>query len=357
MRGFPEGQNGRLPPPGTAEALSRLMPGAVEERVDLARHSHWRIGGTADIVVRPRSVDELSRLYGWLAAQDLAHVVIGGSTNLLFSDEGLRAICVEIGSGLAGLRVEGNLIFCEPGAWAPHIARGAMQAGLTGIEHICGIPGTIGGLVYMNGGSQRHGIGEAVVRVVTIDPQGRIGSRTAEECGFRYRHSIFQETGEIVAGVELNLTPGSDPGTIRREMLKIMGDRRRKFPHRQPSCGSVFVSNPAFYAEYGPPGAVIERMGFKGLREGGAQVSPRHANFIVNTGGATARDVLALIQRIRQRVAEETGYVMEVEARFVSSSGRVISAGEAGVPVASNNAAGYDHGGSGRVMPGGFRKA
>ena len=310
-----------------------MMPGAVEERVDLALHSHWRIGGKADIVVRPRSVEELSRLRGWLAAEGLAYVVIGASTNLLFSDEGLRAVCVEIGPDLAGIRVEGNRIFCEPGAWAPSIARAAMKAGLTGIEHICGIPGTIGGLVYMNGGSQRHGIGEAVVRVVTIDQQGRVGSRTAEECGFRYRRSIFQETGEIVAGVELNLTPGGDPVAIRREMLQIMSSRRRKFPKKQPNCGSVFVSNPAFYAEYGPPGVVIERMGFKGATVGGAQVSPLHANFIVNIGGATAGDVLTLIHRIRKKVAEGTGYLMEVEARFVTPDGIILSAGDVPAPI------------------------
>lgn len=252
MHGFPERLDGRPPLPSKAEALTQMMPGAVEERVDLALHSHWRIGGKADIVVRPRSVEELSRLRGWLAAEGLAYVVIGASTNLLFSDEGLRAVCVEIGPDLAGIRVEGNRIFCEPGAWAPSIARAAMKAGLTGIEHICGIPGTIGGLVYMNGGSQRHGIGEAVVRVVTIDQQGRVGSRTAEECGFRYRRSIFQETGEIVAGVELNLTPGGDPVAIRREMLQIMSSRRRKFPKKQPNCGSVFVSNPRLLCRIRP---------------------------------------------------------------------------------------------------------
>lgn len=328
MHGFPDSAPGRLPPPGTAVELARLLPGAVEERVDLARRSRWRIGGMADILVRPRSAAELGRLRKWLWERGLAHVVIGATTNLLFADEGLRAICVEIGSGFAGMRVEGERILCEPGVWAPRVARAAMQAGLRGIEHICGIPGTLGGLVYMNGGSQRRGIGEAVVGVTTVDRRGIIGTRPGADCGFRYRHSAFQETGDLVAGVELRLTPGGDPAAIRREMLEIMGNRRRKFPQKEPNCGSVFVSNPAFYAEYGPPGAVIERMGFKGLREGGAQVSPRHANFIVNTGGATARDVLSLIHRIRDRVAEGTGYRMEVEARFVAPDGRIASAGE-----------------------------
>lgn len=310
------------------QALETEFPGAVARDVDLAQLSHWRIGGRADVMVSPRSAAELARLMDWLSSRSLPHVVIGATTNLLFADEGLRAICIRIGPALAEIRVAGDRIHCEPGAWAPRIARAAMQAGLAGIEHISGIPGTIGGLVTMNGGSQRRGIGEAVVEVQIVDPQGRLTLRTAADCGFRYRHSVFQETGEIVAGVELRLTPGGDPAAIRREMLEIMGSRRRKFPQKQPNCGSVFVSNPAFYAEYGPPGAVIERMGFKGMTVGGAQVSPLHANFIVNRGGARAADVLALIHRIRNEVAAGTGYRMEVEARYVFPDGRILSAGE-----------------------------
>lgn len=328
MHGRPDTPAGLAPPPGTAEALEAAFPGTLARGVDLSRMSHWRIGGTADLVVHPRSAADLARLIRWLNARAVPHVVIGATTNLLFADEGLRAVCIRIGPDLAGMRVDGARLICEPGAWAPRVARAAMQAGLTGIEHVCGIPGTIGGLVYMNGGSQRRGIGEAVTAVQAIDRHGRLHRRTAADCGFRYRHSAFQETGEIVAGVELCLTPGGKPAAIRREMLAIMASRRQKFPRKEPNCGSVFVSNPAFYAEYGPPGAVIERMGFKGLAEGGAQVSPRHANFIVNRGGARARDVLVLIRRIRDRVAEGTGYRMEVEARYVFPDGRIRSAGE-----------------------------
>lgn len=319
-----------------ADRLEAEFPGAVLQGVSLAAISRWRIGGTADLVVRPRSVEELCRLRAWIAAQGLDHVVIGATSNLLFADEGLRAIAVQIGPDFGGVRLAGNRIIAGAGVWVPGLARAAMQAGLTGIEHTCGIPGTLGGLVCMNGGSQRHGIGEALIEVTSVDAAGTLRRRSVEDCGFAYRRSIFQENGEIVVEAVLELIPvagadlSADRATarsgIRRRMLQIMGDRRRKFPHRTPNCGSVFVSNPAMYAEYGPPGAVIEKLGFKGRRIGGAEVSPLHANFIVNTGAARAADVLALIAGIKSAVHRETGYDMEVEARFVRPSGAMLPA-------------------------------
>lgn len=312
--------------PDTGAALEALLPGAVHRDVSLARISRWRIGGTADLVVRPRDIAELARLRAWLAAHDTPHVVIGATSNLLFDDAGLRVVCVQIGAAFAGLAVDGATVTAGPGVWVPGLARRAMQHGLDGIVHTCGIPGTLGGLVCMNGGSQRRGIGEVVDMVTSVDPAGAIRTRDAAACGFAYRRSVFQTNGEIIAEVRLALTPGADRGALRREMIAIMASRRRKFPQKLPNCGSVFVSNPAMYADYGPPGAVIETLGFKGRRIGDALVSPRHANFIVNAGAATARDTLALITEIRERVAAETGYRMEVEARFVDAQGRIAPA-------------------------------
>ena len=201
-----------------------------------------------------------------------------------------------------------------------------MQAGLTGIERTCGIPGTLGGLICMNGGSQRHGIGEVIVSVTSVDAEGAIRHRSREDCAFAYRHSVFQSNNEVIAGAMLRLEPAADRGAVRREMLEILGSRRRKFPQKEPNCGSVFVSNPAMYAEYGPPGAMIERLGFKECRVGGAMVSPHHANFIVNVGNATAIDVLSLIAKIKVAVLADTGYAMEVEARFVTVEGEILPA-------------------------------
>ncbi len=306
--------------------LLTLCPGGVQTDVPLAEISRWRVGGSADVVVRPGSVAELQALRRYLTDQGLPHLVIGSTTNLLFADEGLRAVCIQIGSRMGAMTVVGQEIQAEAGAWVPGLARRAMLAGLTGAEHICGIPGTLGGLVCMNGGSQRKGIGSALVDLEAVDATGELIRFDQAACGFAYRTSVFQDNGLIVARAQLRFDPAPDRAAVRREMLEILSSRRRRFPQKLPNCGSVFKSNPAMYAEIGPPGAAIEKLGFKGRRIGGALVSPQHANFIVNAGGATATDVLALIAEIATAVERETGYRMEAEAKYVTPEGRFLEA-------------------------------
>ncbi|KMK63827.1 UDP-N-acetylmuramate dehydrogenase [Puniceibacterium sp. IMCC21224] len=309
------------------DALLDAFPEASMQNVSLARISRWRIGGLADIVLRPRSVEELCAMRAYLLAQGLPNVVIGATSNLLFADAGLRAVALQIGNSLgkSAVKVTGTDITAGAGVWVPGLARRVMQAGLGGIEHICGIPGTFGGLVCMNGGSLRRGIGENITHVDSVDVTGALYRRDREACGFAYRRSVFQGNDEIVVSAGLALEAG-EREAIRRVMLTILGNRRRKFPHHTPNCGSVFVSNPGMYADYGPPGAVIEKLGFKGRRIGDAQVSPEHANFIVNTGRARAEDVLALITGIKTAARRETGYDMEVEARYVRPDGTLVPA-------------------------------
>jgi UDP-N-acetylmuramate dehydrogenase len=312
--------------------LLTLCPGGVQTDVPLAQISRWRVGGSADVVVRPGSVAELQALRRNLTDQGLPHLVIGSTTNLLFADEGLRAVCIQIGSRMETVTVAGQEIQAEAGAWVPGLARRAMLAGLTGAEHICGIPGTLGGLICMNGGSQRKGIGSALVDLEAVDATGELIRFDQAACGFAYRTSVFQDNGLIVARARLRFDPAPDRAAVRREMLEILSSRRRRFPQKLPNCGSVFKSNPAMYAEIGPPGAAIEKLGFKGRRIGGALVSPQHANFIVNDGGATAADVLALIAEIATAVERETGYRMEAEAKYVTPEGRFMAADQVSTP-------------------------
>ena len=302
--------------------LETLCPGGVLRDVDLSTLSRWRIGGRADLVLRPSSTEEIAALLRWFAAMDIRPVVIGHTTNLLFDDAGLRVPCIRIGARMADIHLVDREIVAQSGIWVPDLARKAMQAGLAGIEHTCGIPGTLGGLVCMNGGSQRQGIGSHVAIVESVSLTGKILTRTAAQCGFAYRTSIFQTNGEIIAAVRMQLARGST-SEIRAKMRAILADRRSKFPRKEPNCGSVFKSNPAMYSEIGPPGVAIERLGLKGKRIGGAMVSPLHANFIVNSGGATAQDVLTLISAISDKVETATGYRMHAEALFVSAD-RVI---------------------------------
>jgi len=309
-------------------SLKREFPGIVAENVRLSEISRWRIGGVADCVVSPRSTEELAALRSWIHARGIPSVIFGETSNLLFSDEGLKALAIKVGRAFSNVTVEGNSIHALAGSWVPGLARTAMLAGLTGLEHTCGIPGTLGGLVCMNGGSQRKGIGTHVTKVQSIDARGMLVERGRQDCGFAYRTSVFQGNNEVIAKIELCLDFATDKRAVRREMLGIMRDRRSKFPQRLPNCGSVFVSNPAMYADYGPPGKVIESVGLKGHRIGNAVVSPMHANFIVNDiegGGARAEEVLQLIALIKARVAQQTGYVMAVEVRHVLPNGEIVA--------------------------------
>lgn len=305
--------------------LEALCPDGVKQNVDLGTLSRWRIGGRADLTLQPASVHELAALMRWFRARGVTPVTIGLTTNLLFDDSGLRVPCVHIGHRMSQVSVEGSNVNAQAGVWVPGLARTLMQNGLGGLEHICGIPGTLGGLICMNGGSQRKGIGTQVTTVESVTRDGQILRTKGEDCGFAYRQSLFRSNGEIITGCTLHLTP-RESSEIRSEMLQILSSRRKKFPKELPNCGSVFKSNPAMYADIGPPGEAIERLGFKGMHEGGAQISPMHANFIVNNGGARAGDVVRLITRIRDAVEETTGYRMEAEACYVAPDGTITPA-------------------------------
>lgn len=302
--------------------LSTICPDGISHGIELSQISQWRIGGPADLIIRPADTNQVANLMRWFGARDITPLVIGLTSNLLFADAGLRAPCIQIGPRMGNIRIDGQDVYAGSGVWVPGLARRLMRAGLGGAEHICGIPGTLGGLVCMNGGSQRKGIGDLVVTVDSVDRTGVTHQRSAVDCEFAYRRSIFQSNDEIITSCRLHLSP-RPMDAIRSEMRTILGDRRRKFPRKEPNCGSVFKSNPTMYAEIGPPGEAIEKLGFKGRRIGGALVSPHHANFIVNTGGASARDVLDLIKQVSDAVDAETGFRMEAEAIFVHTDGRL----------------------------------
>lgn len=310
----------RLSSPSLA-ALERICPGGVSTGEDLSRLSQWKIGGRADLVLRPSCAREVAALRVYFAHLGVRPLVIGSTTNLLFADEGLRVPCISIGSRMAALKIDGVDVRVGAGYWVPFLARKLMQAGLMGLEHTCGIPGTLGGLICMNGGSQRKGIGSSVLEVESVGADGTIACRSAPECEFAYRQSLFQRVDEVVTSVRLRLEERS-PVEMRREMLNILTVRSRKFPRKLPNCGSVFLSDPAMYAEHGPPGAIIEKLGYKGRVWGGAQVSPRHANFIVNVGGATSADVLGLIREISSAAERELGAALRAEVRYVAADGK-----------------------------------
>lgn len=295
----------------------------------LSDFSRWRIGGSCALAVEPLDAAQVASLIRDASYWGVPYFVIGAGSNIFFDDARFDGVCMRVSTRFAKIQVEDTLLKALSGIWAPHLARAACTSGLTGFEHIVGIPGSLGGLITMNGGSQRRGISEFLVRVTSIDPAGQMIVRDREQCEFSYRHSVFRANREVVLEAQFALEHG-DPRTIRRTMLETLRTRRKKFPLKQPNCGSVFVSDPAMYSDLGPPGQIIEKLGYKGFAVGGAMVSTRHANFFVNTGDATAEQMLTLISTVRDAVESRTGYRLRSEVIFVDELGQMRPADEAG---------------------------
>jgi len=304
---------------------SGLDVGVIRHGEVLAKHSTWCVGGPADYLVEPQSIPQLCRLIQWLHARSLPHVVIGKGSNLLFPDAGVRAIVIKIDHGLRHIQRKADQLLVEAGISVPRLAHHAGTTGLSGLEHCIGIPGTLGGLIAMNGGSLQHSISEVIDWVEYVNERGQLISRQPDQCEFAYRRSWFQDHFAVLVRACLNLSPG-DRHTIKRNMVATLRQRRANFPLHYPNCGSVFKSNPRLYERVGPPGKVIETLGLKGTRIGEAVVSQRHANFIINLGTARASDILQLIALIRDQVQTQFDLSLSCEVKYVSEQGEVMPA-------------------------------
>jgi len=309
----------------TLQNLVKLDIGACSFDAPLSHHSWWQIGGPADLLVEPGSIEQVQTLMRELDRLALPYVVIGDASNLLFDDQGVRGVVIKIGRSLSQWAIQDQWVTAEAGAFVPRLVRRIGGAGLSGLEHAIGIPGTLGGLVLMNGGSMRQGVGSHVDRVWAVDREGVLKEYDHAACSFAYRHSALQMEKVVVVRVRLHCSQG-DKKAIRREMLDILRSRRYKFPLKLPNCGSVFISDPAMYTIVGPPGKIIEDAGFKGYRVGDAMIPAIHANFIVNLGAASSEDVLAIIRTVRLTVFQRTGFWLQCEVRYVSPDCRVMPA-------------------------------
>ena len=282
----------------------------VDEHVPLSRFTTIGTGGAARWLARPESVDELQEVLGWAADRELAVEPIGLGSNVLPHDDGVEAVVVKLGGELASARVDGELIVAGGGASNAVCLHRARDAGLGGFEFASAIPGTAGGGVRMNAGAYGREFRDVLVEAVVVDARGA-QIVTAEELELRYRHSNLHP-GQVVAAVRLRLE-ASTPDAVRALTAELLAERKATQPTNKRTFGSVF-KNPA-----GSPGAgrMIEECGLKGHVIGGAMISPRHANFIENTGGASSLDCLALMAEARQRVFERFGYELEHEVRFL----------------------------------------
>ena len=294
-------------------------------KVDLSKVSNWKTGGLASLIVEPTSEEQLKVLMERLNYNKNKYLIIGDTTNLLFTDSGVKVPIIKIGRHLEQVYCDDTTIIASAGVWAPQLARIAMKHGLHGFEHICGIPGTLGGLVTMNGGSQRKSISDNIKSVRSVDRFGKINIRKAEECLFSYRSSIYQTNNEIIVSAEFALTKAKK-SHIRTEMIEILRQPKAKFPLKQPNFGSVFRSDPRIYHRFGPPGVIFDKLKLKGRRVGNAEISKVHSNFIVNLGGAKSADILKLISFMSESAYTLLNTRLAVEVLFVSQNGDILPA-------------------------------
>jgi UDP-N-acetylmuramate dehydrogenase len=295
--------------------LAEALGDAVQLDCPLAPRVAFRIGGPADAFVRPRTAEQLAVALSIAREQGVPVTVLGTGSNVLVSDLGIRGMTLRLSGELADVHV-GPIVDgraeIEAGAGAlnaPLVAL-ALNLGLVGIEFLATIPGTFGGALIMNAGAHGGEIGLFVESVTLVDGDLKVETRSRDQCGFAYRSSAFSP-GEVLTGARL-LVPKGDPEQARAHLAQMRAARKKTQPSEHPNAGSIFKNPPGEYA-----GRMIEACGLKGRSTGGALISPLHANFIVNQGGATATDVIALADEARRAVRDRFGVDLEWEVRRV----------------------------------------
>ena len=295
-----------------AQGLSDIV-GAENVVTDepMSKHTTFRVGGPADMFVTPCSADQLQAVLAACRDSGERVYILGCGSNVLVADEGLRGVVVRIGPKLADVQVsEDGAIMAEAGAMNSKIARAAQAAGLAGYEFAAGIPGSVGGAAIMNAGAYGGELRDVATGVTCIDEAGNLVELTAEQADWSYRHSMMGDAGYIVVSVSLQLHP-DDPDAIQERMDDLTRRRNEKQPLDLPSAGSTFKRPEGHFA-----GKLIQDAGMQGHTVGGAQVSTKHAGFVVNIGGATAADVLQVIRDVQAAVLADAGVRLEPEVRM-----------------------------------------
>lgn len=282
----------------------------IKANEPLSNYTYTKTGGPADLLVFPRSVEQVQRVLAAVKQENLPLTVLGNASNLIVKDGGIRGL-VMILTDMQELVLEGNQLKAASGAALIEASRQAAAVGLTGLEFACGIPGSIGGAIYMNAGAYGGEVKDVISQVQTMTRDGQLKTYAGADCDFSYRHSRFQEGDEVILGVTFDLAPG-DQSTIDSKVAELTHLRQSKQPLEYPSCGSVFKRPEGYFA-----GKLIQDAGLQGYQVGGAQVSTKHAGFIVNVDHATATDYLEVIEHIRLVVWARTGVFMEPEVRII----------------------------------------
>ncbi len=292
--------------------LHRLFPSAKFDE-PLKRYTAWKIGGPADALLEPKSADELVAAVEVAREHDVPVTVLGGGTNVLVRDGGVRGLTIRLAKSLTNVEIDGASVVADAGVLYPVLANTTAASGLAGLEFATGIPGTVGGAVYMNAGAY----GSETVEVLDwadVFREGRIVRMKNGDLDLSYRRSLLHDHPDwLVLRAGYTLSPG-DPDELKARIKEFRAQRMNGSPNK-PSCGSTFKRPPGDF-----PGRVIEAAGLKGTKVGNIEVSPVHANYLVNLGGGTAEDALGLIELVRETVREKLGVELESEVRVIGEA-------------------------------------
>jgi UDP-N-acetylmuramate dehydrogenase len=327
---------GKLGQKGSTALFNRLatqVRGSVKLDEPLTRYTTYRIGGPAAALVVPRDSDDVVRLVQLCRETETPWLPLGLGSNVLISDQGFPGVVIRLGKGMDGIRVGtgDGLWWVGAGVPTPRLARRTAAAGFAGMQRLIGVPGTVGGGVAMNAGAHGQEFSQVVRRVDVVNSAGELHTLRGSDVPWRYRGSGLEDV--VITAVTLQLSRG-DPAVLRRDVERHMRWRREGTPFDEPCCGSVFRNPATIDGGEGPQhassrsaGQLIDAAGLKGFRIGGAAVSPKHANYIVNLGGATAADVLGVIEAIQGRVLHDFGIELELEVKII---GQGAGSGERG---------------------------
>lgn len=280
--------------------------------VSMSKYTTFRIGGNASVMLTPTTDEQLASIIKKCKEDNIKPFIIGNGSNMLISDKGLDTVVINMCRPDPKIElVNGDTVVCDAGATMSKVCNFALENGLTGLEFAFGIPGSAGGAAYMNAGAYGGEMKDVLVECRHIDSDGNFGSLKGEELGLAYRTSAYEHNGYIITTLVMKLSKGNKD-EIRAKMQELLQRRKDKQPLEYPSAGSTFKRPEGYFA-----GALIEECGLKGYSVGGAQVSEKHAGFVINKGDASAKDVLDLIKYIQDKVLSEKGVMLEPEVRLI----------------------------------------
>ncbi|MBQ2487331.1 MAG: UDP-N-acetylmuramate dehydrogenase [Ruminococcus sp.] len=288
--------------------LAEILGCEARKYEPLSKHTTFKIGGVADTYVKVTSLSKLSTILKECRESDIDYMIIGNGSNILASDDGYRGVVIRLDGDFRKIAlVDDDTVYCGAGATLAALCKFALNNGLSGLEFAWGIPGSVGGAVFMNAGAYGGEMKDVVYSVNHLTENGEPGRTEKDDLQFGYRTSVYRQNNAIITGATLKLRK-DNPEDIRARMDDYLGRRSSKQPLEYPSAGSVFKRPAGAYA-----GALIEQCGLKGHSHGGAQVSEKHAGFIINKANANANDVKSLIREVQTKVYDETGYNLECE--------------------------------------------